>query len=145
MIIREMKKTDISACGGILMSVYNNELWQCRWTKETAESYLMDFFEHKKFVGYVAEEENIVVGALFAHEKIWWNNSEVFIEEMFVIPERQGKGIGTALLNKTEEYIKEKGLAGITLTTNKYTPAPKFYNKNGFSECGHVMFMAKEM
>ena len=101
-----MKKQDISACGDILMAVYNNELWQCRWGKEAAESYLTDFFEHKKFVGYVAEEGNIIVGGLFAHEKIWWNNSEVFIEEMFVVPEKQGKGIGTALLLETEKYIK---------------------------------------
>ncbi len=145
MTIRELKENDIPACADILMAVYNNELWQCRWTKETAESYLTDFFEHKKFVGYAAEEENVLIGALFAHEKIWWNNSEVFIEEMFVAPEKQGKGIGTALLREVEKHIEEKGLAGITLTTNRYVPAPKFYEKNGFSECGHVMFMAKEM
>lgn len=145
MTIRELKGTDIPACADILMAVYNNELWQCRWTKETAESYLTDFFEHKKFVGYASEEKGAVIGALFAHEKIWWNNSEVFIEEMFVAPEKQGKGIGTALLREVEKYIEEKGLAGITLTTNRYAPAPKFYEKNGFFECGHVMFMAKEM
>ena len=145
MTIRELKEKDISACADILMAVYNNELWQCRWTKETAEAYLTDFFVHKKFVGYVAEENDAVIGALFAHEKIWWNNSEVFIEEMFVTPVKQGRGIGTALLSETEKYIREKGLAVITLTTNRYTPAPKFYGKNGFSECGHVMFMAKEM
>ena len=66
----------------------------CRWTKEVAESYLRDFFGHSKFVGYVAEEESAIIGGLFAHEKIWWNNSEVFIEEMFVTPEKQGCGIG---------------------------------------------------
>lgn len=145
MIIREMKKTDIPCCADILMSVYNNELWQCRWEKDTAEGYLTDFFEHKKFVGYVAEEDSGVIGALFAHEKIWWNNSEVFVEEMFVAPEKQGKGIGTAMLLEVEKYVKEKWLAGITLTTNKYATAPKFYGKNGFYECEHVMFMAKEI
>ena len=145
MTIRELKETDISACADILMAVYNNELWQCRWTKETAAAYLTDFFEHKKFVGYVAEENDTIIGSLFAHEKIWWNNSEVFIEEMFVAPEKQGKGTGTALLREVEKYIAKKKLAGITLTTNRYAPAPKFYGKNGFSECGHVMFMAKEM
>jgi len=28
------------------------------------------FFEHKKFIGYVAIDEDFLVGALFAHEKI---------------------------------------------------------------------------
>ena len=37
------------------------------------------------------------------------------------------------------------GCAEITLSTNKYAPAPKFYEKNGFTVCGHVIFMAKEI
>ena len=106
MNIREMNLKDINDCADILCSVYNNELWMCRWDKETAVEYLKDFFESKKFVGYVAEEDGRIIGAIFAHEKIWWNNSEVFIEEMFVDPARQGSGIGTALLNTVEEYVK---------------------------------------
>ena len=106
MNIREMNSKDINDCADILCSVYNNELWMCRWDKETAVEYLKDFFESKRFVGYVAEEDGRIIAGIFAHEKIWWNNSEVFIEEMFVNPARQGKGIGTALLNTVEEYVK---------------------------------------
>lgn len=145
MKIREMNVTDLKECADILCSVYNNELWMCRWEKETAVEYLQDFFESKKFVGYVAEEEGDLIGGIFAHEKVWWNNSEVFVEEMFVTPKKQGKGIGTALLNEVEEYVKKHKLAGITLSTNKYAPAPKFYQKNGFANCEHVIFMAKEL
>lgn len=145
MRIREMNVEDIGACADILCSVYNNELWMCRWDKETAVEYLKDFFENKKFVGYVAEEEGEVIAGIFAHEKVWWNSSEVFVEEMFVTPEKQGNGIGTSLLQQVEEYVKKHNLAGITLSTNKYAPAPKFYEKNGFMHCEHVIFMAKEM
>lgn len=145
MRIREMNVQDIGACADILCSVYNNELWMCRWDKETAVEYLKDFFENKKFVGFVAEEEGEVIAGIFAHEKVWWNSSEVFVEEMFVTPEKQGNGIGTSLLHQVEEYVKKHNLAGITLSTNKYAPAPKFYEKNGFVHCEHVIFMAKEM
>ncbi len=145
MNIREMNFNDIDQCADILCSVYNNELWMCRWDKETAVEYLSDFFENKKFVGYVAEEDGDLIAGIFAHEKVWWNNSEVFVEEMFVNPDKQGNGIGTALLNRVEEYVKNNKLAGITLSTNKYASAPKFYEKNGFTNCEHVIFMAKEM
>lgn len=145
MSIREMKQEDIPVCADILCSVYNNELWQCRWTKERAIEYLTDFYTMQKFVGYVVEEENIVVGGMFAHEKVWWNNSEVFVEEMFIKPELQRRGYGSMLLQKLEEYIKEKGLAGMTLSTNRYAPAPKFYGKNGFVDCEHILFMCKEI
>ena len=142
---RKMVQGDIAACADILCAVYNNELWQCRWEKDTAVAYLEDFFRMSKFVGYVVEDEGELIGGLFAHEKVWWNNSEVFIEEMFIRPDAQRKGYGSLLMAQVEAYVQAKGLAGITLSTNRYAPAPVFYRKNGFVDCGHVLFMAKEM
>ena len=67
-----------------------------------------------------------VAAEMFCREKVWWNNSELVIEEMFVRPEYQRQGFGTALLRKAEEYVIDKGLAGITLATNRCAPAPAF-------------------
>ena len=145
MMIRPMKRSDLSACADILCVVYNNDLWQCRWEKNTAEAYLSDFFHAAKFVGFVIEEEGEILGGIFAREKIWWNNSEIFVEEMFVRPDRQGQGLGSLLLGRMEDYVRESGLAGITLSTSRYAPAPVFYRKNGFVDCGHVLYMAKEI
>ncbi|MBQ3223476.1 MAG: GNAT family N-acetyltransferase [Clostridia bacterium] len=145
MIIRKMHRDDLPACAQILQSVYNNELWQARWTQETAEAYLADIFDMKKFVGYVAEDQGELIGAIFAREKVWWNNSEILVEEMFVKPDMQGKGCGTLLMRQIEAYVREHALAGITLSTNRYAPAPEFYRRLGFTDCGHVLFMAKEM
>ena len=144
-MIRPMIQSDLSACADILCSVYNNDLWQCNWDKCTAEAYLSDFFHAAKFVGFVIESEGEILGGIFAREKIWWNNSEVFVEEMFIRPDRQGKGLGSMLLGEMEAYVREKGLAGITLSTNRYAPAPAFYRKNGFVDCGHVLYMAREI
>ena len=145
MNIRKMSKSDIPPCSEIMCSVYNNELWQCRWTIGTAEEYLNDFFDMKKFIGFVLLENEQITGGIFAHEKVWWNNSEVFIEEMFIHPDFQRKGYGSLLLDEIEKYVKENKLAGVTLSTNKYAPAPLFYRKNGFTDCEHVIFMAKEI
>lgn len=144
-MVRKMKRTDIPFCADILCKVYNNELWQCRWTAETACAYLEDYFDEKKFVGFIIEEDNAVIGAMFTHEKIWWNNSELFIDEMFIIPDMQRKGYGKMLIKAAENYVSEHKLAGFTLSTNKYAPAPDFYKKNGFSVCEHILFMCKEV
>lgn len=144
-MIRKMQKNDIPACAEILCAVYNNEMWQCRWTKETGTAYLEDYFDVKKFIGFILEEDEKIIGAMFAHEKIWWNNSELYIDEMFVSPEKQRGGYGSMLINSAEEYVKEHGLAGLTLCTNKYAPAPNFYRKNGFEDNEIIMFMYKEI
>ncbi len=143
-MIRAMLEADIPQCAEILCAVYNNEMWQCHWTAETAAAYLADYFYASKFVGFVVEDDGKIVGALFAHEKIWWNNSELFIDEMFIRPELQRSGHGTSLIQVAERYVSEHKLAGLTLCTNKYAPAPHFYHKNGFVDNEYIMFMYKE-
>ena len=49
------------------------------------------------------------------------------------------------MLEKLEAYVRERGLAGFTLTTNRHSPAPQFYQKNGFAPCEHILYMAKEL
>lgn len=143
--IQKMKREDISICADIMCSVYNNEMWQCRWTSKTATEYLTDIFERKKFIGYTLEDGNEIIGGVFAYEKVWWNNSEIFVEEMFIRPKLQRRGYGTMLMRQLEKHVNQNKFAGITLSTNKYAPAPGFYRKNGFADCEHVLFMAKEI
>lgn len=142
--IRSLLPDDIPACAEILCAVYNNELWQCRWSLSDAAAYLTDYTEAKRFVGFAAESDGHLIGAAFAHEKCWWNNTEVFLDEMFVHPAQQGKGVGRLLMMQLEAHVAAHGLAGITLTTNRFAPAPQFYRHLGFADCEHILFMAKE-
>lgn len=96
-------------------------------------------------MGYVLVDEKEIIVDIFAHEKVWWNNSEIFVDEMFVKPERQRMGCGSMLIRQIEIYVREKRFAGITLSTNRYAPAHIFYQKNSFEDCSHVLFMAKEI
>lgn len=140
-----MTSADIPACAGILCSVYNNNLWQCRWDTAAAAEYLTDIFRMPKFVGYVLEEQDGIIGGVFAREKVWWSGSEVYVEELFVKPEAQGRGCGTRLMERIGAYVREQALAGITLSTNRYAPAAGFYRAMGFADCEHVLFLCKEM
>ena len=142
-MIRKFENMDLANCAKIMQSVYNNEMWQCYWSDETARSYLQDFVEHKKFVGFTLIKDEKVAGAILCREKVWWNNSELYIEEMFVAPEFQRQGHGVQLLKTVEEYVREKKLAGITLSTIRHSFALDFYKKNGFSDNEHVLFMYK--
>ena len=142
-MIRKFKNSDIAACAKIMQAVYNNEMWQCYWNDDTAYAYLQDFAEHKKFVGFSLVEDEKVIGAILCCEKMWWNNSEIYIEQMFVSPEYQRQGHGLQLLRAVEEYVQDKKMAGITLSTSRFTFAPDFYRKNGFSDNEQVTFMYK--
>lgn len=68
-MIRPMERDDLDACAHILMSVYNNEMWQAKWDFATARAYLLDYVAAEKFVGFVQEKNGEICGAMFCHEK----------------------------------------------------------------------------
>ena len=97
-MIRIMENTDLAQCGMIYSKAFPMEHWGIDWTAENATEYLQDFFEQKRFVGYVYEENSEVLGCIFALCKISGSKEEIYINEMAVLPERQGHGIGKQLL-----------------------------------------------
>lgn len=54
-----------------------------------------------------------------------------FIREFFIAKEFRGKGHGTVLLHRTENYFKEKGICTSILTTDT---AEDFYRRNGYQK-----------
>ncbi len=131
-MIRAMKSSDLPQCGAIYAKAFSPEHWGVDWTAENAAEYLQDYFEQKRFVGYVYEENNEIVGCLFALCRISGSREELYIHEMAVLPERQGAGIGKQLLNAVKDLCQSRGLAGMVLYTSEYAPAARFYEKNGF-------------
>jgi GNAT superfamily N-acetyltransferase len=55
---------------------------------------------------------------------------------LFVLPEHEGKGIGTALLTRVETWLFEQGLDTITLSTAPGTRAEHLYRHRGWKEAG---------
>lgn len=145
MNIEFMEEKHLNACSILLMRTYNCAPWENHWSVDTSVRYLKEYISNPRFVGFVASEGNDIVGAAFCHEKTWWTDDELFVDEFYISPEFQRKGYGHQLLCHIENYIKEKKLAGFTLLTNRYMPAVNFYEKNGFVKAEHVVFMYKQI
>ena len=61
-MIRIIKNSDLAQCGMIYAKAFPMEHWGIDWTTDNATEYLRDFFEQKRFVGYVYEENDEVLG-----------------------------------------------------------------------------------
>lgn len=145
MKIRKLLIDDIETCSKLLIATYNPSPWNNHWTEETAKRYLLEFTSNDRFIGFVIEENDQIVGAMFAHRKVWWTNDEIFIDELFIHPDQQGRGYGQLLMEKVEELSKELGLGGVTLLTNSHLPAKLFYENKGYVVAENIVFMYKEI
>lgn len=83
-------------------------------------------YNFKRFA-FVAKESNQTVGYLTGFSYY----SEVTVNNLVVLKNYRGKGIGAALLKQVEQHFNGKGFNNINLVTNEFQ-APKFYEKCGF-------------
>lgn len=143
--IRKLLIDDLETCAKLLIATYNPPPWNNHWTVESGKKYLSEFLSNTNFIGFVIEEDDEIMGAMFAHRKVWWTNDEIYIDELFIRPDRQRCGYGKLLMNKIEELSKDLGLGGVTLLTNKNHPAKMFYEKEGYVVAEQVIFMYKQV
>lgn len=65
---------------------------------------------------------------------IWSAGLEAYLQELYVIPSRRGRGIGRALMEATIELARERGADGIDLNTGETdTAARALYESMGFT------------
>ena len=145
MAIRQVTKNDIGACAEVFMAAYNKMPWNYNWGKAKAEKYLSEYFHSPQFVGYLYCEGTEVLGAFFAHSKTWWTNDQLFIDELFVASNSQGKGIGKQLMAEAEKHCEANDLGTLALMTNKFMPSLKFYDSIDFTKVDQFVFMFKQV
>lgn len=82
----------------------------------------------------VRDDNNAILGGLYGHTFYRW----LFIELLAVPEQGRGQGIGSKLMNRVEEFAREKDCVGIWLDTFDFQ-APGFYKKLGYTECGEIV------
>lgn len=128
-------------CVSLFIKVFNSPPWNDQWDFEKASHLINCFANYPGFKSYLLLVEEKLVAALFGHKKIWWNGDEFHIEEMYVDPERQNQKYGTCLLEHIKADLCKEGVSSITLLTDRRIPAKQFYESNGFSADGGLIFM----
>lgn len=124
---------------GKLKPSFANGEWS--YTEELFEdshmqSYPVDDNDYAEYVdcpyknAFLAYVDGAFAGRIIVR-KDW--NKYVFIEDISVVKDYRGKGVGTALIQKTIEWAKKEGMDGLALETqDNNLLACRFYSKCGF-------------
>ena len=77
---------------------------------------------------------------------------DAYLEELYVLPERRGHGLGRALLEAAMEHARQRGAARIDLNTSvDDVAARRLYESAGFTnrECGpqgpHMLYYERDL
>lgn len=137
MLIRKVSKGDLEAFVRVYESAYG-ELIDYKYKRSSEIKKYFKWLYRRDAQGfYLAEEEGQVVGFIAGDAN--WVNYEgqrvLAIHEIFVIPEKQGKGIGKRLLREVVDHGAEQGLRKVELWVGQNNrKAISFYYKFGFRE-----------
>ena len=143
-MVKDYTENDMQKCCKLYIQVFNGEPWNDNWTDKTANVYLQELTEHKRFLGYTLWDDDNLIGAVFARMKRF-KYDEIFVDELFIAPEYQRKGYGAMLMNTVEKYAKENGIVSVTLLTGVGKPAFDFYKKHDYKYLDYMAFMYKRI
>jgi ribosomal protein S18 acetylase RimI-like enzyme len=92
------------------------------------------------------------VSVLRFRTAIWTGEPEAHLQELYVVPEQRGHGIGRALLEATVSSARDAGATGIDLNTGETDTAARalytscgFTNREGRPDGPSMLFYEREL
>jgi ribosomal protein S18 acetylase RimI-like enzyme len=83
---------------------------------------------------------------------LWSSGLEAYLQELYVIPDRRGRGIGRTLLQAAIDLARERGADGIDLNTGETDTAARglyesmgFTNREGGPDGPAMLFYEREL
>lgn len=132
MTIREAKRSDVPAILELIKGLAEYE----RAPNEvinTVEGLEADLFDHNLCEAIVSETNGEIIGfALFFTSYSTWKGPCVYLEDLYVLPERREGGIGSALFDAVVEVARKRKVARMDWQVLDWnTPAIEFYKRKG--------------
>ncbi len=133
-MIRPARPADIGAMHQLIreLAAYERGLHEVSATEDDLRAALLA--PQPSLFGHVAEEDGQVVGfALwFLNYSTWSGKHGIYLEDLFVRPERRGQGHGRALLAELARICVERGYRRLEWWVLDWnTPARGFYESLG--------------
>jgi GNAT superfamily N-acetyltransferase len=132
MIIREVTENDVAEVIELIkgLAKFENDL---EAVKNTPEKLKDDLFVNKYCEALVAEEENTIIGfALFYTSYSTWKGPCIYLEDLYIIPEKRSYGAGSLLFDKIVQIAKDRHVARMDWQVLDWNQsAIDFYKRKG--------------
>ena len=130
----------------LFVDVFINEPWNDDWSnEEQLNKYLEDIIDNKNSLSIGLFNNGELLGISLGSIIHWCSGTEYYIRELCIKSTHQHQGMGTLFLKLIEDYLHQKNISSIILSTDIGTPAYDFYTKNNFNELPKSRFFHKNI
>ena len=100
--------------------------------------YIKDFGTQPGDLGVVAEQNGFIIGAAWTRVIPAYGHLDDETPELAIsiLPEFRGYGLGTKLMNKLFDMLRDNGYKQTSLSVQKGNPAVRFYQRLGYEFSG---------
>ncbi len=100
-----------------------------------SDKALQDSVENHNHHFILAKEDGVTVG-FASYQHLYKAVQVTKIHKIYILPEKQGSGIGRLLIDAVEKIAKNDGSSALLLNVNRFNQAQFFYQKIGFKIIG---------
>jgi len=143
--IQPCTKAHLDRYGEIYARAFSGEPWNNPWSVADATVRVRELLENAQSYGLECVLDGKVAGLIIGTSQLFHFGRTFDISDLAVDPEFQGRGIGTALLERCLSDLKEQGITAVHLITECEGFLPAFYGKYGFSKAQDVMLMGADI
>lgn len=129
--IRVMENADVDRYSLLFQKVFAAPPWNEQWDSAVVRASLLNKMDSGRFLGLAACRGAETVGYLTGSTIIFLP-SFFYLEQLFVIPEYRGKGIGAGLITAMKGHCTRKRTSFIVLLTRPSSVAASFYRRRGY-------------
>ena len=141
-----LNESYIDEMAELYKNAFAGEPWNDDWSdRGQLYEYIKEISGAYNCLNYGLKMDGKLVAMSLGMIRHWWEGTNYNIEELCVLPEFQGKGVGSRFMEMIEEDIQTRGAVGIFLQTDIDKPAYRFYQKIGFGDLGAHVSLYKRL
>ena len=137
---------------GRLLHAFNAEYGEPEPDAETIAERAAPLIESGEVTVLFAGEGPDGFAELRFRPSLYTGALDAYLEELYVLPERRGRGLGRALLNAAMDHARERGAARIDLNTSTDDVAARalyesagFTNREGGAEGPTMLYYERDL
>jgi GNAT superfamily N-acetyltransferase len=131
--IERLTLEHLNGAAGVLVSAYSGPPWNENWSLEGAVENVNNVLETPRSIALAAIDGGKVLGIALGIRQRRHAGPVIYLDELSVLPEAQGRGIGTALLSTVFETAEAEGCNKVWLVSLREGALSTFYQRCGFA------------